>query len=99
MIQGKTKNVECRMCKRGCIYWQPLHSRNGYNVCHYLLETGEPRNSPPGRCDKFTMDTSQLKVKNRKELILGNWKSQLERKNQEVVADDQSREEKVSGAV
>ncbi len=40
-------------CK-GCVYWRSISSSSStYQVCHYLLDTGNPRGCEPGeRCIK-----------------------------------------------
>ena len=35
----------------GCAYWRPLSRQtNGIRVCHYCLDTGQPRGVPAKEC-------------------------------------------------
>lgn len=37
----------------GCAHYRSsTGSRGGEEICHYILDTGEPRGCPPERCDK-----------------------------------------------
>lgn len=34
----------------GCIHWRSMHRGHSIKCCHYLLDTGFPRNCPPEEC-------------------------------------------------
>lgn len=42
-----------KSCK-GCYYWRPSasYSKKTLKICHYMLDTGEPRNCPAEKCNK-----------------------------------------------
>ena len=46
---------KCR--KRDCIYCRDVGSggaHSSYILCHYMLDTGEKRDCPADKCDKYT---------------------------------------------
>lgn len=42
------KNPHCQ----GCKYYRPLHHDSKMYICHYLLDTGNPKNCRVENCDK-----------------------------------------------
>ena len=43
-----------KRCYDGCKHYRPLYfNGDAERVCHYILDTGEKRNSDPATCDKF----------------------------------------------
>lgn len=45
--------AERKSC-RGCVYHRRIGNVGSYKVCHYLIDTGEPRGCPPDKCEKYT---------------------------------------------
>lgn len=45
----KHKSKPCAGCAH---YRSETGSRGGKEICHYILDTGEPRGCPPEECDK-----------------------------------------------
>lgn len=39
--------------KIDCIYRKPIYAYSNEFCCHYMLETGEKRNSDPEKCNKY----------------------------------------------
>jgi hypothetical protein len=52
----KTKTKPCAGCAH---YRSETGSRGGKEICHYILDTGEPRGCPPEECDKRTTQLPQ----------------------------------------
>lgn len=50
-----------KSCK-GCHYRLYLTgNQNSVSMCTYMIVTGEPRNSDPDNCDKYTLRRSEKK--------------------------------------
>lgn len=49
MSAKRRKSKPCKGCAH---YRSSTGSRGGEEICHYILDTGEPRGCPPERCDK-----------------------------------------------
>lgn len=47
--KAKPKPKPCKGCAH---YRSETGSRGGEEICHYILDTGEPRGCLPERCDK-----------------------------------------------
>lgn len=75
-MAGKTeldnsKAKETNLCESGCVYWRPLDGGMGRKACHYLLDTGEKRDSLPGECKRFR---TAARASRRKNLVLTDWR-------------------------
>ena len=45
---------------RGCKYWRPLGDSGGLHACHFMLDTGVPRNCPAEKCVYNTKGTNNM---------------------------------------
>lgn len=52
----KPKSKPCAGCAH---YRSETGSRGGKEICHYILDTGEPRGCPPEECDKRVTQLQQ----------------------------------------
>lgn len=59
---------------RGCCHHRYLHGRCDIKVCHYILDTGEPRGCSARNCSKFSDDISGLPLSVQIQLLRGKQK-------------------------
>lgn len=46
--------------KIDCIYRKPIYAYSNEFCCHYMLETGEKRNSDPEKCNKYKPEIKDI---------------------------------------
>lgn len=52
-------NSKFKPCEGCAHYRSETGSRGGKEICHYILDTGEPRGCPPEQCDKRVTQLQQ----------------------------------------
>lgn len=56
------ENSESKSCV-GCGHRRPISDRHkkSYKICHYILDTGEPRGCPVEKCKHYTTEECHIK--------------------------------------